>query len=93
MMYTYIMERTQIYLSTEEARALDRLASQTGRTKSQLVREAIDQVYVGSPQDRDRVLEAIRRAAGAWDRRKETGAEYVKRLRRGRLARQHRERS
>ncbi|MBI4729570.1 MAG: ribbon-helix-helix protein, CopG family [Acidobacteria bacterium] len=92
-MYIYIVERTQIYLNAEEARALERLAHRTGRTKSQLVREAIDQTYLGSRHDREQVLAALQRAAGAWKRRRETGAEYVERLRGGRLARLHRERS
>lgn len=92
-MYIYIMERTQIYLNAEEARALERLARRTGRTKSQLIREAIDRTYLGSHHDREHVIAALRRAAGSWRRRKETGAEYVERLRGGRLARLHREQS
>lgn len=91
-MYIYIMDRTQIYLSAEQARALERLARRTGRTKSQLIREAIDQTYLGSPHDREQVLAAVGRAAGSWKGRAETGAEYVERLRGGRLARVHRER-
>ena len=90
-MYIYIVERTQIYLNAEEARALERLARRTGRTKSQLIREAIDQTYLQSRRDREQVLAVLRRAAGSWKRRKETGAEYVERLRGGRLARLHRE--
>jgi predicted DNA-binding protein len=85
------MERTQIYLNAEEARALERLARRTGRTKSQLIREAIDQTYLGSRHDREHVIAAIRRAAGSWRQRKETGAEYVEQIRGGRLARLHRE--
>ena len=92
-MYTYIMQRTQIYLSAEEARALDRLARRTGRTKSQLIREAIDQVYLGSRHDPEQMLSAIARAAGSWKGRSETGSEYVERLRGGRLARLRRARS
>lgn len=92
-MYIYIMERTQIYLNAEEARALERLARRTGRTKSQLIREAIDQTYLGSHHDREQVLAALRRSAGSWRRRKETGEEYVERLRGGRLARLHHEQS
>lgn len=90
-MYIYIMERTQIYLNAEEARALERLAGKTGRTKSQLIREAIDQSYLGGRRDNERVLAAVRRAAGSWKGRKQTGAEYVDEIRGGRLARLHRE--
>ncbi|HET8776297.1 MAG TPA: CopG family transcriptional regulator [Candidatus Limnocylindria bacterium] len=86
-MYTYIMERTQIYLSREQAAALDREAKRRGTTRSHLIREAIDQTYVVDP-DRDRLLAALRASAGAWKDRRETGAEYVERLRSdGRLAR------
>ena len=41
-MYTYIVQRTQIYLSDLDAKALDRMARRTGRTRSQLIREAIE---------------------------------------------------
>lgn len=38
----YIMHRTQIYLADEQERALTDRARQVGRTKSALIREAID---------------------------------------------------
>lgn len=82
-MYTYIVERTQIYLSKEQANALDREAKRTGTTRSHLIREAIDQAYVVSP-DRERVLAGLRASAGAWKDRAETGEEYVERMRSGR---------
>lgn len=85
-MYTS-MVRTQIYLSDEEARALEREARATGRTKSRLIRDAIDRVYLGT-RDTDEVLRSLERSAGAW-RRRESGAAYVERLRSGRLARIH----
>lgn len=93
MMYTYIMERTQIYLTASEARALERLAQRSGRTKSQLIREAIDQTYLGSRHDREQVITALDRAAGSWKGRKQSGAGYVERFRGGRLARLHGEQS
>jgi predicted DNA-binding protein len=86
-MYTYIMVRTQIYLSDEEARALEREARATGRTKSRLIRDAIDRLYLAG-SDSTEVLRALRRSAGAW-RRRESGAAYAERLRSGRLARIH----
>ena len=92
-MYTYIMERTQIYLSSEQATALDREAKRTGTTRSHLIREAIDRTYLAAP-DRERVAAALRASAGAWKDRTETGAEYVERIRHtGRLDRIWRERS
>ena len=81
------MNRTQIYLSDEEARALEREARATGRTKSRLIREAIDRVYLGKRTAAE-VLSSLEKSAGAW-RRRESGAAYVERLRSGRLARIH----
>jgi predicted transcriptional regulator len=88
-MYTYIMVmvRTQIYLSEEIDAALAHLARSSGRTKSQLIREALERLYLGS-QERHAVLHALQASAGAW-RRREGGRAYVERLRRGRLARLH----
>jgi hypothetical protein len=81
------MVRTQIYLSDEEARALEREARASGRTKSRLIRDAIDRVYLGG-RDTAEVLRSLQKSAGAW-RRRESGAAYVERVRSGRLARIH----
>ena len=86
-MYTYTVERTQIYLSREQSAALDREARRLGTTRSHLIREAIDQAYLAGP-DREGVRAALRRSAGAWADRTETGEEYVERIRgTGRMAR------
>jgi hypothetical protein len=90
-MYTYIMTRTQIYLSDDEAAVLEREARASGRTKSQLIREAIDQVYLRGP-DATGLLRALQKSAGGW-RRRAGGAETVERLRPGRLAGLHSRRS
>ena len=45
MMYTYIMQRTQISLTAEERRALDEEAARTGRSISALIRDAVEIVY------------------------------------------------
>ena len=81
-MYTYIMERTQIYLSRDQSAALDREAKRTGTTRSHLIREAIEARYGTSP-DAKRVREALRVTAGLWSDRTETGQEYVERIRTG----------
>jgi len=81
-MYTYIMERTQIYLSRDQSAALDREAKRTGTTRSHLIREAIEARYGTSP-DAKRVREALRATAGLWSDRTETGQEYVERIRTG----------
>jgi hypothetical protein len=82
-MYTYIMERTQIYLSREQATALDREARRRGTTRSHLIREAIEERY-RTVRSKDERLEALRASAGVWADRSETGEEYVERMRSGR---------
>ena len=82
-MYTYIMERTQIYLSREQAAALDREAKRAGTTRSHLIREAIEARY-GTDRDAEEVQEALRVTAGLWNDRSETGEAYVERVRTGR---------
>jgi predicted transcriptional regulator len=86
-MYTYIMNRTQIYLSDAEAKALEREAHATGRTKSRLIRDAIDRVYLGG-KDASELVRALEASAGAWSRH-EDGAAYVEGIRSGRLSRIH----
>lgn len=81
-MYIYIVERTQIYLSREQAAALDRQARRTGSTRSHLIREAIDRTYAAEI-GRDAFLAALTESAGAWKDRSETGEEYVIRMRSG----------
>src|SRR5207253_630414 len=81
----YPMSRTQIYLTARETEALDYLASATGRTRSQLIREAID-AHFHLATDADAIKRALDRSAGAWRGRRDDGAAYVERLRSGRLA-------
>jgi len=82
-MYTYIVERTQIYLTREQAAALDREAKRIGTTRSHLIREAIEARY-GAAKDHDRIEKALRATAGAWKDRRDDGATYVEKLRTGR---------
>jgi predicted DNA-binding protein len=82
-MYTYIVERTQIYLSGAQAAALDREAKRLGVTRSHLIREAIEERYrLGT--DRERLRAALRETAGLWKDRSETGEAYVERVRKDR---------
>jgi predicted DNA-binding protein len=90
-MYEYIMRRTQIYLSEEESEAVEAAARSAGRTRSKIIRDAIDEKYLRRPATNE-LLQAIDAAFGAWRRREEDGEAYVERLRRGRLARLHRKR-
>jgi predicted transcriptional regulator len=89
-MYTYIMQRTQIYLSERESTALDRAAKATGRTRSHLIREAIAARYLDRPNI-DEFEAALRETSGAWQMG-ESGEATVERLRAGRLGRLHRNR-
>lgn len=84
-MYIYIMNRTQIYLTEEEEKVLSDRAKKTGRSKSDLIREAIDAKYLNKRGDLMAFLSVIENTSGAWKRRRESGAEYVERLRYGRL--------
>lgn len=79
-MYTYIVERTQIYLTRAQAAALDAEAKRTGTTRSHLIREAITERYGGQP-DADKVTAALRATAGLWRDMTVTGEEYVADLR------------
>ena len=81
-MYTYIMERTQIYLSRDQAAALDRESARRGQSRSHLIREAIDKTYLSDPA-RDELTAALEEAFGAWKDHPETGEEYVERIRAG----------
>ena len=92
MYIAYIMRRTQIYLSEDQGRYLARRSKATGATISELIRDAIDRAYLDRqrrPSVEER-LAIVRSSAGSWKGRKETGKEYVDRIRgRGRLARLH----
>lgn len=86
-MYIYIVNRTQIYLTDVQERALAARAKETGRTKSDLIREAIDVTYLAPAADTNSLLKVLRTTSGAWRGRRETGAEYVEKLRAARLGR------
>lgn len=61
------MIRSQIYLTEEERQALARLAGETGRPQSELIREAID-AFLERQAPRDRRLR-LQRAHGLWRER------------------------
>ena len=61
------MVRTQIYLTMAEHQALRILARRTGRTQSELIRQAVDDMLAGQqPADR---LALLRQGRGIWANR------------------------
>ena len=81
-MYTYIMQRTQISLTTEERQALDAEAARTGKSMSALIRDAVERSYGTSRSSADD-LNLMRQSFGSWTDRNEDGASVVERLRSG----------
>jgi predicted DNA-binding protein len=84
MMYAaYIASRTQIYLQDDQDRLLRERSKQLGRTKSALIREAID-AYLAPVGREDEALARLRAAvndATGAAPHLPSGAEYVEELR------------
>lgn len=78
MVYAAFMQRTQIYLSDEDIELLDRAASRTGASRSELIRRAIRARYSDNWEAR---IAALKASAGAWSDRPFTGEEYVDTIR------------
>ena len=75
------MQRTQIYLSEDQRRWLTILSQQRGVTVSELVRDAITQVY--SQQATNELESALDAVTGLWADREDLPStdEYVRHLR------------
>lgn len=58
------MERTQIYLTEEERKALSDISERTGRKMSALIREAVDE-FIEQHRDESRI-ESLRSGRGMW---------------------------
>ena len=82
MYATYIARRTQIYLEDEQNRLLTERSAQVGRTKSALIREAIDAYLTPASGDQRvaRLRAAVKEASGAAAHLPD-GARYVEELR------------
>jgi predicted DNA-binding protein len=79
----YIVRRTQIYLDEEQDRRLAERARATGRTKSDLLREALERL-LDTPLSEEEELARFRAAADSAfgvAPQLEDGATYVQRLR------------
>ncbi len=76
----YTMNRTQIYLSERDLAILDREETRTGRSRSRLIRDAIEQAYgpQASAEEFERVL---RENAGFMADAPFTGQEFVEAIR------------
>lgn len=77
------MGRTQVYLGEAGLELLDRASRQTGASRSELIRRAVQDAYGGEPKEAK--LSALRASAGSWRGRRPTGAEYVDATRGGDL--------
>ena len=88
------MERTQIYLSEGQTRALDRRARERGTTRSAVIREAVEQ-YLGPVWDPDAFIAALDDFAGIWADRDDIDELYadLRQRSRDRLARVWEDRS
>jgi Arc/MetJ-type ribon-helix-helix transcriptional regulator len=58
------MERTQIYLTNEQRRELKKLVARSGKSQSELIREAIDALVAGTQEKSWK--SGMMAAAGLW---------------------------
>jgi len=61
------MHRTQVYLTNEERNGLSAITKQTGKSQSQLIREAID-FFISQSQPANRKA-SLQKAKGLWAKR------------------------
>jgi metal-responsive CopG/Arc/MetJ family transcriptional regulator len=62
------MKRTQIYLTEKEHEELDKMAEQTGKTKSWLIREAVEEYVITKKPafDKKEFMKAVEGVYGMW---------------------------
>lgn len=71
------MDRTQIYLTKAETQGVARVAARTGRKRSEVIREAIDQ-FLKRQGQQDR-LTRLQTARGMWEGRELPSLEEMRR--------------
>ena len=74
------MERTQIYLTQEERKALRTLAERDNKSQSELIREAIDR-YIDAELKEVNAIEILEKTFGIWADRDDLDS-FVETLRR-----------
>lgn len=79
MVYNDAVGRTQVYLGEEELELLDRAASATGASRSELIRRAVRSTF--GEKTKAEKLNSLDASAGSWRGRRFTGAEYVDAIR------------
>ncbi len=63
------MQRTQIYLTNEERSSLNTITKQTGKSQSQLIREAVD-YFISQFRPINRKA-SLQQAKGLWAKRQD----------------------
>lgn len=63
------MIRTQIYLTDQQRTELAKIANNSGKKQSEIIREAIDRLIEQSGQNHKKA--ALQKAAGIWKNRKD----------------------
>lgn len=61
----WCMHRTNIYLEDRQTEALDKIASQLGLSRAQVIRDLVDRTLNGEDRDITAGVDAINRSAGA----------------------------
>ncbi|MBI4239059.1 MAG: ribbon-helix-helix protein, CopG family [Deltaproteobacteria bacterium] len=81
------MKRTQLYMDEDSLRLLSSLSRHQQTTISELVRQAVTQVY-GTTKTHVDPVEALQASFGVWAQRKDLAptAAYVRSLRKGHRA-------
>ncbi len=75
-MHSYVMKRTQISLTENDRRLLDKESARTGRSVSALIRRAVEITY-GDERSEAEDVARMRRGFGSWQDRAVSSEEWV----------------